>query len=106
MNDDFQRMDRIANPGTVESHFSDLVFNSRFTGLVTVSELKPPVTVTAEESIMSFLVLPVTINLNELTMGAMKVNCDYERTLNTSIIALIQLIGGIIPYRKSCPAAI
>ncbi len=41
-------------PGTVESHFSDLVFNSRFTGLVTVTELKYPVTVTAAESIMSF----------------------------------------------------
>jgi len=25
----------------------------------------------------------------------MKVNCDYERTLKVSIIALIQLIGGI-----------
>ncbi len=85
-----------ANPGTVESHFSDLVFNSRFTGLVTVTELKYPVTVTAAESIMSFWVLPpMTVNLNGLATGAMKVNCDHETTLKASIISLIQLIGGI-----------
>ncbi|STM79440.1 Uncharacterised protein [Escherichia coli] len=90
----------IANPGTVESHFSDLVFNSRFTGLVTVTELKYPVTVTAAESIMSFWVLPVTVNLNGLATGAMKVNCDHETTLKASIISLIQLIGGITVYRS------
>ncbi len=56
----------IANSSTVESHFSDLVFHSRFTGLVTVSEQKHPVTVTAAKSIMSFWVLPVTVNLNGL----------------------------------------
>ncbi|EIQ34761.1 hypothetical protein SFK404_5627 [Shigella flexneri K-404] len=37
-------------------------------------------TVTATESIMSFWVLPVTVNLNGLATGAMKVNCDHERT--------------------------
>ncbi len=92
---DFQRVGSIANSGTVESHFSDLVFNSRFTGLVTVSELKHPVTVTAAESIMSFWVPPVTVNLNGLATGAMKVNCDLKRSLKASIIPLIQLIGGI-----------
>ena len=70
-----------------------MVFNSRFTGLVTVTELKYPVTVTAAESIMSFWVLPVTVNLNGLATGAMKVNCDHERTLKVAIIPLIQLIG-------------
>ncbi len=29
-------------PAPLKAHFSDLVFNSRFTGLVTVSELKTP----------------------------------------------------------------
>ncbi|EFS5575534.1 hypothetical protein [Shigella sonnei] len=29
---------------------------------------------------MSFWVLPVTVNLNGLATGAMKVNCDHERT--------------------------
>ncbi|HEI2795720.1 TPA: hypothetical protein SI643_004571 [Escherichia coli] len=52
-------------------------------------------TVTAAKSIMSFWVLPVTVNLNGLEMGAMKVNCDHERTLKVIIIPLIQLIGGI-----------
>ena len=66
INADFQRPGGIANPGVVESHFGDLVFNSRFTGLVTISELKYPVTVTTEESIMSFWALPVTVNLNGL----------------------------------------
>ena len=70
-----------------------MVFNSRFTGLVTVTELKYPVTVTAAESIMSFWVLPVTVNLNGLATGTMKVNCDHERTLKVAIIPLIQLIG-------------
>ncbi|EEC25571.1 glutamate decarboxylase isozyme [Escherichia coli EC1846] len=51
--------------------------NSRFTGLVTVSELKHSMTVTAAKSIMSFWVLPVTVNLNGLATGAMKVNCDH-----------------------------
>ncbi|EJZ48546.1 hypothetical protein ESCG_03486, partial [Escherichia sp. 1_1_43] len=58
-----------ANSGAVESHFSDLVFDTRFTGLVTVSELKHSMTVTAAESIMSFWVLPVTVNLNGLATG-------------------------------------
>ncbi|APK96855.1 hypothetical protein RG62_24865 [Escherichia coli] len=52
-------------------------------------------TVTAAKSIMSFWVLPVTVNLNGLATGAMKVNCDHERTLKVTIIPLIQLIGGI-----------
>ena len=82
---DFQRAGSIANSGTVESHFSDLVFNSRFTGLVTVSELKYPVAVTAAESIMSFGVPPVTVNLNGLATGAMKVNSDLKRSLKASI---------------------
>lgn len=38
-------------------------------------------------------VLPVTVNLNGLATGAMKVNCDHERTLKVAIIPLIQLIG-------------
>ena len=75
-------MGSIANSGIVESYFSDLVFNSRFTGLVTVTELKYPVTVTAPESIMSFWVLPVTVNLNGLATGAMKVNCDQKKLKN------------------------
>ena len=86
------------NPGAVESHFGDLVFNSRFTGLVTISELKYPVTVTTAESIMSFWALPVTVNLNGLATGAMEVNCDHERTLKASIIHLIQLIGCFTPF--------
>ncbi|OVC32520.1 hypothetical protein UP91_27935, partial [Escherichia coli] len=77
INADFQRTVSIANSGTVERHFSDLVLNSRFTGLVTVSELKHSMTVTAAKSIMSFWVLPVTVNLNGLATGAMKVNCDH-----------------------------
>ena len=65
---------------------------------LTVSELKHPMTVTAAKSIMSFWVLPVTVNLNGLATGAMKVNCDHERTLKATIIPLIQLIGGITIY--------
>ncbi|EGD5119924.1 hypothetical protein AWP72_20945 [Escherichia coli] len=49
---------------------------------------------------MSFWVLPVTVNLNGLATGAMKVNCDHETTLKASIISLIQLIGGITVYRS------
>ncbi|MDZ9237177.1 hypothetical protein SNB01_14985 [Escherichia coli] len=44
---------------------------------------------------MSFWVPPVTVNLNGLATGAMKVNCDLKRSLKASIIPLIQLIGGI-----------
>ncbi len=47
---------------------------------------------------MSFWVLPVTVNLNGLATGAMKVNCDHERTLKAGIITLIQLIGGIVIF--------
>lgn len=61
-------------------------------GLVTVSELKHLVTVRAAESIMSFWVMPVTVNLNGLATEA---NCNHERTLKASIMPLIQLIGGI-----------
>ena len=49
---------------------------------------------------MSFGVLPVTVNLNGLATGTMKVNCDHETTLKASIISLIQLIGGITVYRS------
>ncbi|AXD45814.1 glutamate decarboxylase [Salmonella enterica] len=58
-------------------------------------------TVTAAKSIMSFWVLPVTVNLNGLATGAMKVNCDHERTLKATIIPLIQLIGGITRFSIS-----
>lgn len=44
---------------------------------------------------MSFWVLPVTVNLNGLTTGTMKVDCNHERTLKAGIIHLIQLIGCI-----------
>ena len=35
----------------------------------------------------------MTVNLNGLATGAMKVNWDQERTLKVAIIPLIQLIG-------------
>ncbi|VFT72086.1 Uncharacterised protein [Escherichia coli] len=78
---DFQRVGSIANSGIVESYFSDLVFNSRFTGLVTVSELKHPETVTAVESIMSFWVPSVTVNLG----SAWKTEISHAKTVFCTI---------------------
>ena len=78
---DFQRVGSIANSGIVESYFSDLVFNFRFTGLVTVSELKHPETVTAVESIMSFWVPSVTVNLG----SAWKTEISHAKTVFCTI---------------------
>ncbi|OZX71711.1 hypothetical protein CIJ93_22730, partial [Escherichia coli] len=39
-------------------------------------------------------------NLNGLATGAMKVNYNHERTLNSSILALNQLIGSIASSSK------
>jgi hypothetical protein len=36
----FQRLDGVTDPGTVESHFGDLVFNPRIACLVCVYDLK------------------------------------------------------------------
>lgn len=47
----------IANPGTIEGHFSDLLFNARFTGFISVSELKHTVAVTAVKSVIASRVL-------------------------------------------------
>ena len=49
---------------------------------------------------MSFWGLLVTVNLNGLATGAMKVNYNHERTLNSSILALNQLIGSIASSSK------
>lgn len=52
------------------------------------------VTVTASEPVMTFRVLPMTINLSRLTKGTMNVNASHERTLKASIIYQIQSIRG------------
>lgn len=68
----------IANPGTVESHFGDLLFNSGFVGFISVSELKYAVTVTAAEPVVSFRVLLMTLNLSRLATGTMNNNAGHE----------------------------
>ncbi len=49
---------------------------------------------------MSFGVLPVTVNLNGLATGTMKVNRDHETTCKSEYYILNQLIGGITVYRS------
>ncbi|AHA63271.1 hypothetical protein Asd1617_00444 [Shigella dysenteriae 1617] len=48
---------RYRKPGAIEGHFSDQLFNARLTGLISVSELKNAVAVTAAKSVMAFRVL-------------------------------------------------
>lgn len=68
----------VSRTGTVESHFGDLLFNSGFTGLISVSELKDTVTITAAEPVVSFRVLSITINLRRLTTWTMNGNAGHE----------------------------
>ncbi|AHA63433.1 hypothetical protein Asd1617_00606 [Shigella dysenteriae 1617] len=85
----------IANPGAIEGHFSDQLFNARLTGLISVSELKNAVAVTAAKSVMAFRVLTMAVDLCRLTTRTMNVNAGHERTSKARIIHQIQLIRGI-----------
>ncbi|AHA65216.1 hypothetical protein Asd1617_02389 [Shigella dysenteriae 1617] len=40
VNANFQCPGGIANPGAIEGHFSEQLFNARLTGLISVNELK------------------------------------------------------------------
>ena len=64
--------------GTIDGHFSAQFFNARLTGLISVSELKHAVTVTASKSVMAFRVLPMTTDLSRLTTGTMNVNAGHK----------------------------
>ncbi|AHA68727.1 hypothetical protein Asd1617_05900 [Shigella dysenteriae 1617] len=85
----------IANPGAIEGYFSDQLFNARLTGLISVSELKNAVAVTAAKSVMAFRVLTMAVDLCRLTTRTMNVNAGHERTSKARIIHQIQLIRGI-----------
>lgn len=91
----FQCPGGIANPGAIEGHFSDQLFNARLTGLISVSELKNAVAVTAAKSVMAFRVLTMAVDLCRLTTRTMNVNAGHERTSKARIIHQIQLIRGI-----------
>ena len=54
------------------------IFNARLTGLISVSELKHAVTVTASKSVMAFRGLLMTTDLSRLTTGTMDVNADHK----------------------------
>lgn len=89
----------VSNPGAVASRFADLLFNTRLTGRVRVSELKHALAVTATESTMSFRVLTMTVNLSRLTTGTMNINAGDGRSAKMSMIQQIQLIRGITDWR-------
>ncbi|AHA64696.1 hypothetical protein Asd1617_04791 [Shigella dysenteriae 1617] len=74
---------------------SDQLFNARLTGLISVSELKNAVAVTAAKSVMAFRVLTMAVDLCRLTTRTMNVNAGHERTSKARIIHQIQLIRGI-----------
>ncbi|AHA65722.1 hypothetical protein Asd1617_02895 [Shigella dysenteriae 1617] len=95
VNANFQCPGGIANPGAIEGHFSDQLFNARLTGLISVSELKNAVAVTAAKSVMAFRVLTMAVDLCRLTTRTMNVNAGHERTSKARIIHQIQLIRGI-----------
>ena len=78
VNASFQCSGGIANSGTIDGHFSAQFFNARLTGLISVSELKHAVTVTASKSVMAFRVLPMTTDLSRLTTGTMNVNAGHK----------------------------
>ncbi|AHA65000.1 hypothetical protein Asd1617_02173 [Shigella dysenteriae 1617] len=84
---------RYREPGAIEGHFSDQLFNARLTGLISVSELKNAVAVTVAKSVMAFRVLTMA-----LTTRTMNVNAGHERTSKARIIHQIQLIRGITLY--------
>ncbi|ABB64401.1 hypothetical protein SDY_4527 [Shigella dysenteriae Sd197] len=65
------------------------------TGLISVSELKNAVAVTAAKSVMAFRVLTMAVDLCRLTTRTMNVNAGHERTSKARIIHQIQLIRGI-----------
>ncbi|AHA62850.1 hypothetical protein Asd1617_00023 [Shigella dysenteriae 1617] len=99
VNANFQCPGGIANPGAIEGHFSDQLFNARLTGLISVSELKNAVAVTAAKSVMAFRVLTMAVDLCRLTTRTMNVNAGHERTSKARIIHQIQLIRGITLYQ-------
>ena len=77
----FERTGIIANSGAVESHFSDLVFDTAVYGPRNGKELE-----TLDDchgsGIDHVLLGSSRDGKSERTgNGAMKVNCDYERTL-------------------------
>lgn len=69
----FERPCGIANTGTVECHFGDLIFDAEFTVLTGISKQKHAVTVTTAIPITLFRFLPMKINLRRLTTGTMTV---------------------------------
>ncbi|AHA67999.1 Arylsulfatase regulator (Fe-S oxidoreductase) [Shigella dysenteriae 1617] len=77
---------------------SDQLFNARLTGLISVSELKNAVAVTAAKSVMAFRVLTMAVDLCRLTTRTMNVNAGHERTSKARIIHQIQLIRGITDF--------
>ncbi|AHA68518.1 hypothetical protein Asd1617_05691 [Shigella dysenteriae 1617] len=74
------------------------LFNARLTGLISVSELKNAVAVTAARSVMAFRVLTMAVDLCRLTTRTMNVNAGHERTSKARIIHQIQLIRGITRF--------
>lgn len=83
------------NPGTIEVHVSDLFFDPRLTGFLSVSELKHAVAVTAAKSVMAFRILAMAVNQIRLTTGTMSGNAGHEITSKAGIIHYIQPGGGI-----------
>ncbi|AHA68930.1 hypothetical protein Asd1617_06103 [Shigella dysenteriae 1617] len=78
------------------------VISSLMPGLravISVSELKNAVAVTAAKSVMAFRVLTMAVDLCRLTTRTMNVNAGHERTSKARIIHQIQLIRGITPAR-------
>ena len=62
MNTNFQCPGGIAKPGTIKGHFSDQLFHTRLTCLISISELKHTVAVTAAKSVTAFRVLTMAVN--------------------------------------------
>lgn len=65
---------------TIESYFSNLLFNTRLTGPISVSELKYVVIITAAKSVIAFRVISMAVNLSRLTTGTMNSNTGYDKT--------------------------
>ncbi len=58
----FQCPGGIAKPGTIKGHFSDQLFHTRLTCLISISELKHTVAVTEAKSVTAFRVLTMAVN--------------------------------------------
>lgn len=58
----FQHFCGIPNASAIESHFGNVLFNTRFSGFISMSEQKYPMALTASKPVTTFRILSMTVN--------------------------------------------